>query len=132
MSYNSTFDFQSESKIIFLFVLVIVVVLVSFVGGVFFVVSYKKLLDREGFSSYECGFNILSKARIFFSLRFFLISILFLVFDVEIALILPLPFIFYNSGAITIFYIFFIVLIVGLLYEYFYGSLNWLNFISKA
>nr|YP_010415027.1 NADH dehydrogenase subunit 3 [Araniella displicata]URW97646.1 NADH dehydrogenase subunit 3 [Araniella displicata] len=106
--------------------------LVVIVTLLFLVISYKKLLDSETFSSYECGFNNISGSRLFFSFRFFLISILFLIFDVEIALMLPIPYLNFSWTNIYPIYLFILVLIGGLVYEFFYGSLNWLTFISKA
>lgn len=84
--------------------------------------SFKKLNDTETISAYECGFDGGSSSRIIFSYRFFLISILFLVFDVEIVLLIP--FTFYIKGFYEI--IFILILMVGLIYELIYGSLEWL------
>lgn len=73
---------------------------------------------------YECGFESKSKTRASFSYRFFLISILFIIFDVEISIIIPIPFLISRNLGIWMFNIFILVLIVGLIYEYWYGSLN--------
>ncbi|CAL1286581.1 unnamed protein product [Larinioides sclopetarius] len=73
----------------------------------FLIISYKKLLDTETFSSYECGFNIKSLARIFFSFRFFKTSILFLIFHVEIDLVLPIPYLSIHYITLNITFIFY-------------------------
>nr|YP_010960607.1 NADH dehydrogenase subunit 3 [Bathytyphlops marionae]WNH38049.1 NADH dehydrogenase subunit 3 [Bathytyphlops marionae] len=84
--------------------------------------------DTEKLSPYECGFDPLGSARLPFSLRFFLIAILFLLFDLEIALLLPLPWgdqlaspthTFYWAVAILT------LLTLGLAYEWAQGGLEW-------
>lgn len=93
-----------------------------FIYFIFYIISFKKRNEREKISAYECGFDGGSFSRIIFSYRFFLISILFLVFDVEIVLLIPFTFL--VGGIYEM--IFIIILMVGLIYEYIYGSLEWL------
>nr|YP_003377680.1 NADH dehydrogenase subunit 3 [Scomber australasicus]BAI65899.1 NADH dehydrogenase subunit 3 [Scomber australasicus] len=84
--------------------------------------------DYEKLSPYECGFDPLGSARLPFSLRFFLVAILFLLFDLEIALLLPLPWgdqlpspllTFLWASAVLA------LLTLGLIYEWLQGGLEW-------
>jgi len=75
---------------------------------------------REKLSPFECGFDAKSLPRTPFSLKFYLIAILFLIFDVELALILPAPVIISSITSANTHYllaIFIIVLFLGLLFE---------------
>lgn len=56
------------------------------------ILFYKNKMEIEGIRSYECGFDPYSSTRLTFSYRFYLISVLFIIFDVEISLILSIPF----------------------------------------
>lgn len=88
------------------------------------------MIDREKSSPFECGFDPKSSSRIPFSLRFFLITIIFLIFDVEIALILPIILIINYSNLIiwtTSSITFIIILLIGLYHEWNQGILNWSN-----
>nr|AER41359.1 NADH dehydrogenase subunit III [Leucosticte arctoa] len=84
--------------------------------------------DSEKLSPYECGFDPLGSARLPFSIRFFLVAILFLLFDLEIALLLPLPWaIQLESPTTTLIWTSFLLLILtlGLIYEWIQGGLEW-------
>nr|YP_009024602.1 NADH dehydrogenase subunit 3 [Rhinobatos schlegelii]AHN05791.1 NADH dehydrogenase subunit 3 [Rhinobatos schlegelii] len=84
--------------------------------------------DNEKTSPYECGFDPLGSARLPFSLRFFLVAILFLLFDLEIALLLPLPWgDQLDFPLITILWTatILILLTLGLIYEWLQGGLEW-------
>nr|QRV62911.1 NADH dehydrogenase subunit 3 [Necterosoma penicillatum] len=90
--------------------------------------SKKTFMDREKNSPFECGFDPINSARIPFSLQFFLIAVIFLIFDVEIALLLPVIMV-YKISYIKIMMItsmFFIaILLIGLFHEWNQGALNW-------
>nr|AEV22042.1 NADH dehydrogenase subunit 3 [Chalcoparia singalensis] len=84
--------------------------------------------DSEKLSPYECGFDPLGSARLPFSIRFFLVAILFLLFDLEIALLLPLPWATQLQSPTTtlaLSYSLILLLILGLIYEWIQGGLEW-------
>nr|YP_006303282.1 NADH dehydrogenase subunit 3 [Aldrichetta forsteri]AEK53022.1 NADH dehydrogenase subunit 3 [Aldrichetta forsteri] len=84
--------------------------------------------DYEKLSPYECGFDPVGSARLPFSLRFFLVAILFLLFDLEIALLLPLPWGDQLPSPLTTFTwasTILILLTLGLIYEWMQGGLEW-------
>nr|YP_010142583.1 NADH dehydrogenase subunit 3 [Cyprinodon macularius]AJF47642.1 NADH dehydrogenase subunit 3 [Cyprinodon macularius]QQL03020.1 NADH dehydrogenase subunit 3 [Cyprinodon macularius]QQL03033.1 NADH dehydrogenase subunit 3 [Cyprinodon macularius] len=84
--------------------------------------------DYEKLSPYECGFDPLGSARLPFSLRFFLVAILFLLFDLEIALLLPLPWGDQLSSPLLTFTwasLVLTLLTLGLIYEWLQGGLEW-------
>nr|AVE15438.1 NADH dehydrogenase subunit 3 [Hierodula membranacea] len=111
----------SFMSIIIMFISFIVMMLTNFL-------SKKNIEDREKSSPFECGFDPISSSRLPFSLRFFLIAIIFLIFDVEIALILPMTIIPFSSNMLiwTITSILFLfILTTGLYHEWNQGSLEW-------
>nr|ASK09404.1 NADH dehydrogenase subunit 3 [Acentrogobius viridipunctatus] len=83
--------------------------------------------DQEKLSPYECGFDPLGSARLPFSMRFFLVAILFLLFDLEIALLLPLPEGDQLPNPLNTFFeaaLVLILLTLGLIYEEMQGGLE--------
>nr|YP_010373099.1 NADH dehydrogenase subunit 3 [Teredorus bashanensis]QNH68994.1 NADH dehydrogenase subunit 3 [Teredorus nigropennis]UPH84310.1 NADH dehydrogenase subunit 3 [Teredorus bashanensis] len=92
------------------------------------VISKKMNYDQEKSSPFECGFSPQTHARLPFSIQFFLISMLFLIFDIEIALILPLIPIMKTSNILYWWMstsMFIMILLSGLYYEWNQGMLKW-------
>nr|YP_010387276.1 NADH dehydrogenase subunit 3 [Dryophytes femoralis]UPO67632.1 NADH dehydrogenase subunit 3 [Dryophytes femoralis] len=84
--------------------------------------------DSEKLSPYECGFDPLGSARLPYSMRFFLVAILFLLFDLEIALLLPTPWAAqFNYPILVIFWssVILLLLTLGFIYEWTQGGLEW-------
>nr|ABS29928.1 NADH dehydrogenase subunit 3 [Chalcorana mocquardi] len=84
--------------------------------------------NTEKLSPYECGFDPLGSARLPYSMRFFLVAILFLLFDLEIALLLPVPWAIQLQSpimALTWASTIVILLTLGFAYEWLQGALEW-------
>nr|QDI93355.1 NADH dehydrogenase subunit 3 [Rubeospineus bicorniger] len=95
-----------------------------------FIISKKSYMNREKMSPFECGFDPKSSSRIPFSSQFFLIAVLFLIFDIEIVIILPMILTINTSSMVKWFTtatLFIIVLIMGLYHEWKNGILEWSN-----
>nr|AMX23099.1 NADH dehydrogenase subunit 3 [Reticulitermes sp. A TB-2016] len=93
-------------------------------------ISKKTHEEREKSSPFECGFDPKNSARLPFSSRFFLIAVIFMIFDVEIALLLPMPITMTTSNMkswMLISSMFLLILIIGLYHEWNQGSLEWSN-----
>ena len=91
-----------------------------------FILSPKKP-DPEKLSAYECGFEAFSDSRMEFDVRFYLVAILFIIFDLEIAFLFPWAI---TLGKIGIFgfismMIFLSILTIGFIYEWKKGALDW-------
>ena len=81
----------------------------------------------EKLSSYECGFNAFDDARMKFDVRFYLVSILFIIFDLEVAFLFPWAVAFKDVGAFGFWsmMVFLGVLTIGFVYEWRKGALEW-------
>jgi len=92
-----------------------------------FLISKKITNDREKSSPFECGFDPISNRHNPFSIHFFIISLIFLIFDIEITLLIPLVYLTktYNLSIIIYSLIFFFILIYGLYIEYLEQSIDW-------
>nr|YP_010140071.1 NADH dehydrogenase subunit 3 [Nacolus tuberculatus]QQK57726.1 NADH dehydrogenase subunit 3 [Nacolus tuberculatus] len=90
--------------------------------------SKKQIKDLQKLSPFECGFNPLSMKRMPFSIHFFLIAVIFLIFDVEVIIIMPSLFSMKYSIMINWLVsstLFMLILILGTLHEWKNGMLNW-------
>jgi NADH-quinone oxidoreductase subunit A len=100
--------------------LAVVIVLASFIVA-------RQRPDSEKLSPYECGFEPFADARSKFDVRYYLVAILFIIFDLEVAFLFPWA---VSLGAIGIFgfwsmMVFLFVLTVGFVYEWKKGALEW-------
>jgi len=83
--------------------------------------------DPEKVSAYECGFNAFDDARMKFDVRFYLVSILFIIFDLEIAMLFPWAVGFKDLSDVSFWsmMVFLAVLTIGFAYEWKKGALEW-------
>ncbi|WP_034460246.1 NADH-quinone oxidoreductase subunit A [Bartonella koehlerae] len=108
----------------------IFIIVSAVIAGVLLVIPYMvayRSPDPEKLSAYECGFNSFNNARMKFDIRFYLVSILFIIFDLEVAFLFPWA---VSFGSIDMFgfwsmIIFLALLTVGFIYEWKKGALEW-------
>ncbi|MCP4697455.1 MAG: NADH-quinone oxidoreductase subunit A [Gammaproteobacteria bacterium] len=83
--------------------------------------------DSEKNSPYECGFEAFEDARMKFDVRYYLVAILFIIFDLEIAFLVPWGVVFKELGwyGFAVMSIFLGILVIGFLYEWKKGALEW-------
>nr|QXX99628.1 NADH dehydrogenase subunit 3 [Graphium xenocles] len=109
---------------------IIIIIISNIMMLMSMILSKKTFMDREKNSPFECGFDPKSSARLPFSLHFFLITVIFLIFDIEIALIFPLISCFNMVNIIPltkISFFFLLILLIGLYHEWNQNMLNWSN-----
>ena len=107
---------------LFSFIFVILLLLVSYL-------TTAATKEEEKLTAYECGFDPFGSSKKHVDVNFFLVGILFLLFDIEIAYLLPLVLI---AGELTVlsficFLVFFWVILLGFIYEWEKGTLSWIS-----
>lgn len=107
--------------------LFLLVVLIVAVQGV----QKKIIRENEKWSQFECGFNSINPTHIPFSFQFFLVAILFLIFDIEIALVLSYPIEPSSTKNLRVVFFFIMILAIGLIYEWQKGKINWSKWMGK-
>ena len=119
------FEFLSEYLSIIIFVIISLLLSLGFI--VINYIASPKNPDPEKLSTYECGFEAFNDSRMEFDVRFYLVAILFIIFDLEIAFLFPWAI---SLGTIGIFgfismMIFLFILTIGFIYEWKKGALDW-------
>ena len=112
------------------FPIIIFIIIALFLSIGFIILNYlfsPKNPDPEKLSAYECGFEAFSDSRIEFDVRFYLVAILFIIFDLEIAFLFPWAISLGNIGSIGFWsmMLFLFILTVGFIYEWKKGALDW-------
>jgi len=118
-------EFLKDYLSILIFLIIALGLSVSFII-LNFIFSPKKP-DPEKLSTYECGFSAFDDSRIEFDVRFYLVAILFIIFDLEIAFLFPWSISLGNIGILGFcsMMIFLFILTVGFVYEWKKGALDW-------
>ena len=81
--------------------------------------------NLEKISAYECGFEPFEDARARFDVRFYLVALLFIVFDLEVAFLFPTVVATLGGTGLAVFFVFLFVLTAGFVYEWSQGALQW-------
>ena len=119
------FDFLQDYLSIIIFLIIALGLSLAFIA-LNFILSPKNP-DPEKLSAYECGFEAFDDSRIEFDVRFYLVAILFIIFDLEIAFLFPWAIMLGNIGLLGFcsMMIFLFILTVGFIYEWKRGALDW-------
>ncbi len=110
--------------------LVVFVVIAALIAGSLMIAPFLlafKAPDAAKLSPYECGFDPFDDARMRFDARFYLVSLLFIIFDLEVAFLFPWAIVFRDLGALGFWsmMLFLAVLTIGFVYEWNKGALEW-------
>ena len=119
------YNFLSEYLSIIIFLFIALILSVGFIVVNF--LASPNNPDPEKLSAYECGFEAFDDSRMEFDVRFYLVAILFIIFDLEIAFLFPWAISLGNLGSLGFWsmMIFLFVLTIGFIYEWKKGALDW-------
>ena len=119
------YNFLSDYFSIILFLFIAIILSFGFILANFLAAPSNP--DPEKLSAYECGFEAFDDSRMEFDVRFYLVAILFIIFDLEIAFLFPWAISLGNIGALGFWsmMIFLFVLTIGFVYEWKKGALEW-------
>lgn len=112
------------------FYILIAIVIAFLLGLIIFLLSFlliNRITDLEKISVYECGFEPFEDTRSVFEVRFYLVAILFVIFDLEVTYLFPWILVIGSLGFVSIFsmFIFLCILALVFFYEWIMGALDW-------
>lgn len=115
----------TEYFFIFIF-LIVSLILSCLVFGISYILS-SRTVDKEKLSAYECGFNPFEDARNQFDVRFYLVAILFIIFDLEVSFLFPWAVTLNQTSTFGFWsmFVFLFILTIGFIYEWKKGALEW-------
>ena len=118
-------NFLSEYLSIIIFLFISLLLSIGFIAINY--IASPSNPDPEKLSAYECGFEAFDNARIEFDVRFYLVAILFIIFDLEIAFLFPWAISLGNIGLLGFYSMmaFLFILTIGFIYEWKKGALEW-------
>ena len=118
-------NFLSEYLSIIIFLFISLLLSIGFI--IINYIASPRNPDPEKLSAYECGFEAFDNARIEFDVRFYLVAILFIIFDLEIAFLFPWAISLGNIGLLGFYSMmtFLFILTIGFIYEWKKGALEW-------
>ena len=119
------YEFLQDYLSIIIFLFIAIILSAGFIVLNFFLSPRNP--DPEKLSAYECGFEAFGDSRMEFDVRFYLVAILFIIFDLEIAFLFPWAISLGNIGALGFWsmMIFLFILTIGFVYEWKKGALDW-------
>ena len=119
------YNFLSEYLSIIIFLFISLLLSIGFIIANY--LASPSNPDPEKLSAYECGFEAFDNSRIEFDVRFYLVAILFIIFDLEIAFLFPWAISLGNIGLLgfSSMMIFLFILTIGFIYEWKKGALDW-------
>lgn len=118
---ENIFFFEYINLFVYLFFLFLISLVIFFFS--FFLIKKKKYIDKS--LPYECGFNPFISSRKKFNINYYIIGILFIIFDIEISFLFPWVLTINDLWTFFFMFIFLILLFLGFIYEWKKGALNW-------
>nr|ATF28610.1 NADH dehydrogenase subunit 3 [Norvellina sp. EMHAU-15062816] len=111
-----------------IYAMLTILIILTIMAVMISMVSKKKMIDNQKSTPFECGFNPMSYTRLPFSIHFFMVAVIFLIFDIEIIMVMPMVLTIKTSLVkfwMLTSIMFLLILILGLIHEWKNGMIDW-------